>query len=399
MKNVVAILTILVTIGCGSPSSMGGDDTPTDAPVITDDSSVSDVMSDDSRVPDAMVCTANIMSDPGNCGACGRSCLGASCSLGLCQAKRLDSGDITGIGDFTADALFLYYTGFTASGSNPHRIWRIVMGPANGADYLTLLFHPIPLSQIAFDGADFYVALPNIYDQFDRGVVRKINKEPFAGMDLATYQKPTTTAVLQQNGFVYWATDADQTNNGDIKRVSTAGGAITTITVLAGNVAYLGADASNLFWVNNEGGGGIQPALHRAPIAGGAAVRIAFGIFDFLDMDANRIYAVKKNTGQLISVPKTGGIETVIGTGMTAGGAIDDSYVYAAQGNKLVAVTKAGVDAGLIWEGAPQGTVACPTTMKITRTKVIGEYVYFLVVPTTCNNTTLFNAIYRVARL
>jgi len=394
MKNYGLVLVIAFTVGCGSSNPAGDDDVTLDSGVTVQDSSGSP----DAGTDGPTVCMANTESDPANCGACGRSCLGGSCTLGRCESQRLDSGDISGIGDFTVDALFLYYTGFAASGPTPHRLWKIIIGPAAGIDYLTLFFHPTPLSQIAFDGTDFYTAEPNQYDQFDRGLIKKTNKEPFGGMNLATNQKPTTTAVLQQAGFVYWATDVNQANGGDIKRVSAAGGAITTITVLAGNVAYLGADASNLFWVD-DGGGGIPPALHRAPLGGGATANITSGVADFIDMDTANIYMVRKNTGELVSAPKAGGPVAILGQGMTAGGAVDDDHVYAAKGNKLVAVTKAGADAGTLWEGDPQGTAECPTVMKITRTKVIGEYVYFLVVPTTCNNATLFNAIYRVARL
>jgi hypothetical protein len=350
-------------------------------------------MGPDASSPDAMVCTANTQEDPNNCGACGRSCLGAACTIGQCAAERLDSGDISGIGDFTTDGLFLYYTGFTTGTGANHRLWKIVIGPATSTSYLTAFTHPTPLSQIAFDGNDFYTAEPVRIDTINRGTVKKINKEPFTESNLAQFQEPTTTAVWMQNGSVYWATDTDGANGGDIKRVATTGGAISTISAATGFVAYLGADTSNIFWVDNNN------ALKRAPITGGAPTTVTSGKADFFDMDTTNVYMLRKNTGDVISVPKTGGAVTPIAQGMTAGAAVDDSHVYMAKGNKLMASTKAGVDAGSLWEGEPQGTSGCPTVMKITRTKVIGAYVYFLVVPTTCNNVALFNQIHRIARL
>lgn len=390
------LLCVILLVGCGSNSKFSGDDVgddTVDAGRLTDASDLTD-----GATADVFVCQADTQNDPNNCGACGRSCLGNTCAIGRCASERLDPGDISGIGDFTTDSLFLYYTGFTFGTGANHRLWKLVIGPATSASYLTVFTHPTPITQFAFDGNDFYTAEPVRIDTIDRGTIKKVNKEPFAESNLEQFQKPTTTATLQQGGFVYWATDLDGGDGGNIRRTSTSGGAISTITVLTGVVSYLAADASYLFWVDN-GGGGIAPALHRAPIAGGVTIDLAPGISDFIDTDATHVYMVRKNTGELLSVPKAGGTAVVIGQGITAGGAVDDEYVYAAKGNKLVAVTKSGTDIGTLWEGTPQGTVGCPTTMKITRTKIIGDYVYFLVTPTTCGNTILFNQIHRIARM
>jgi hypothetical protein len=318
--------------------------------------------------------------------------------MGRCEATPLTGGDMKGIGDYTTDGLFIYYTGFTTGTSANHRLWRLAIGPATSGDYVALFQNPTPMTQISFDGNDFYTAEPMRIDTLDRAVVKKTNKQPFATTTLAEYQKPTTTAALLYNGNVYYASDLDAGDGGDIKRIASSGGTISTITVFAGIVSYIGADTNYLFWVDN-GAGGLPPALRRAPIAGGTTVEVTSGVADFLDMDANRVYMVRKNTGELISVSKTGGTPTILGGSMTAGGAVDDEYVYAAKTNQLVAVTKAGTSMGVLWEGEPQGTQQCPTVMKITRTKVIGDYVYFLVKPTTCNNVELFNQIYRLPRL
>lgn len=386
------LMLCILLVGCGSNSKFDGDDT-VDAGDLTDAR-----RQDDASPPDAFVCQADTQNDSSNCGACGRSCLGLSCSAGRCQSEVLNTGTVTGVGDFTTDGLFLYYTGFTTGTSANHRLWRAVIGPATTPSYLTAFAHPTRMTELAFDGADFYTAEPVRIDTVNRGTVKKTNKEPFTNTNLAEFQPPTTTAVFQQGGFVYYATDLDGGNGGDIKRVSTSGGAISTITVLAGVVAYLSGDANNLFWVD-DGGGGIPPALHKAPIGGGATVDLTPGIADFIDLDATHVYMVKKNTGELVSVPKAGGGVTILGSGMTAGGAVDDDHVYAAQSNKLVGVTKAGVMVGTLWEKAPEGTVGCPVTFKVIRTKVIGQYVYFLVVPKDCNNVEGANQIHRIARM
>lgn len=389
MKNLGFCLLLLAA--CGSSSKISGDDdTSPDASETIGDSSTTNT---DAASPDAMVCAANTQVDPNNCGACGRSCLGNTCSVGKCEPDRMDSGDITRIGDFTTDNLFIYYTGIAASGSSPHRLWKLVIGAGTAADYLGLFAHPDPIGQIAFDGDYFYAADPARINGGNSGVVKKLNKEPGGGTNLLQNLEPTTTASWTQNGYVYWATDSDGSNGGDIKRVLATGGAISTISASTGRVVYLGADSTNFFWVDNSS------ALRRAPVAGGPPVTITSGKADFIDMDATRIYMVRKDTGEAISVSKAGGSASILGTGMTAGGAIDDEHLYAAQDNKLVAVTKAGVAVGTLWEKAPEGTANCPTTFAVTRTKVIGDYVYFLAVPTTCNDVEIYNQIYRIARM
>jgi hypothetical protein len=396
MKNLMVCLVVLA--GCGSSATQGvGDDNPDAMTSEVDAHTDGDTVD---ATPDSgqQTCTADTQNDPSNCGLCGRSCLGGLCSMGRCEATPLTGGDISGIGDFTTDGLFMYYTGFTTGTSTNHRLWRLAIGPATNTDYVSLFANPTPMTQISFDGTYFYSAEPMRIDTIDRAVVRKTNKEPFATATLAEYQKPTTTAALFYNGNVYYASDLDAGTGGDIKRVSANGGSISTVTVLAGIVSYIGADANSLYWVDN-GAGGLQDALRRAPIGGGATVEMTRGVADFLDLDATRVYMVRKNTGELISIAKTGGAPAILGTGMTAGGAVDDEYVYAAKTNQLIGVTKTGTNMGVLWEGEPQGTPQCPTVMKITRTKVIGDYVYFLVKPTTCNNVELLNQIYRMPRL
>jgi hypothetical protein len=67
----------------------GVDAAGSDAPVVPD--AVADVLP--LPTPDATadtgVCAADIAKDPANCGRCGRSCLGATCSEGRCQPQVL----------------------------------------------------------------------------------------------------------------------------------------------------------------------------------------------------------------------------------------------------------------------------------------------------------------------
>lgn len=375
-------------MACGAtPQAAFNDDVGPDAGGSATDGGMS---GSDAHPADGPVCTANTQSDPNNCGICGRSCLEGSCSMGQCSAARLDAGDITGIGDFTVDNLFIYYTGFT-TGTNPHRLWKLLLGPAVSEEYLTLFTSPTPLAQIDFDGENFYTAELG----GSNGTVKKTDKEPFAEVPLATNQAPITTAATLAGGYVYWATAASGADGGDIKRTltsNTAPGPITTVSAGTGSVSYMEADTQNMFWVDN------LSSLRRAPVTGGPPTVLATGKANFIDIDDDNIYMVRQALNELVSVNKTSGATTSLGQA-TAGGAADTSYVYAAQTNRLVAVTKAGTAMGTLWSKPDEGTTNCPVTFDITRMKVIGAYVYFLVVPMDCSGTELYNQIYRIARL
>ena len=387
MKNLG--LWFLLVAACGGSNSKSGDDDDTvDGGNRTD----SMVLVDAAPAPDAFVCTANIQSDPNNCGACGRSCLGSSCTAGMCTTERMDGGEATGYGDVHTDNLFIYYTAFI-SGVSPHRIWRRPIGSGN-VSYVGVLSTPTPISEMAFVSDNFYIAEPNRIDTQNRGIVKKINKEPFTETPLANFLEPTTTAVVESGGFVYWATDVDGANGGDIKKVSTAGGAASAVTVAAGTVDYMKINATNIYWV----GGG---QLKRAALPSGTPVAMGATTSKTFEIDATRVYTI--NGGTIVATPLGGGGQVTLGgAGLTQGVSADDDYVYAAQaGNKLVAVPKAGGSAIQMWtEPAIDAGNGCFLNYKISRVKVIGQYVYFSApVINSCGNTLSSEGLYRTPRM
>jgi hypothetical protein len=384
----------LLLIGCGgSPSTLSGDDTPGDDVDggITVDASNDAQMLDAS--PDASVCTADTQTDPNNCGACGRSCLGGTCSSGVCSVQRLDDGSATGFGDFYADALFAYYTGFSGT-TNPHRLWRVPLS-SGSASYLGVIVNPTPMSQVSFDGTDFYVVEPNRIDTVDRGNVRKIGKEPFSETTIINFLEPTTTATFLYNGFVYWATDTDGSNGGDIKKMPMAGGQVSTVTVGAGFVQYMETDGTNVYWT---GGGQVK----KAPMTGGAPVVIGSSVAKNLSTDGTSVFGINSD-GWLISIPVGGGTPTTLSeANITTSVSSDDSHVYASQlGSKLVAVPKAGGDLVVMWSSAPVDLGGgCFSRAKISHVKVIGDYVYFSVpFVNSCGNVTISEALFRAPRM
>jgi hypothetical protein len=56
----------------------------------------------DARAPDGGACTASFDTDAENCGRCGHSCLGASCSGGRCEPFRVATGQDHPLGIFVA---------------------------------------------------------------------------------------------------------------------------------------------------------------------------------------------------------------------------------------------------------------------------------------------------------
>jgi hypothetical protein len=391
MRN---LLVCLLLIGCGgSPSTLSGDDTPgddVDGGVLTD-ASTEDAT--DSQPADASVCTANTQVDPNNCGTCGHSCLGNACNAGTCASTRLDDGNTTGFGDVYTDGLFAYYTGFSGT-TNPHRLWRIPLSSGT-ASYLGVIVNPTPMSQVAFDGTDFYVVEPNRIDTIDRGNVRKIGKEPFSETTLINFLEPTTTATFIHNGFVYWATDIDGANGGDIKKMPLAGGAVSTISVGTGLVQYMETDGVNVYWTGNG-------QIKKAPLAGGLPVTIGAAASKNISTDGTKVFAINSD-GWLVSIPVGGGSPTTISEAMlTTSVSSDDSHVYVSQlGSKLVAVPKAGGDLVTLWSSAPIDLGGgCFSRAKMSRVKVVGDWVYFSVpFVNSCGNVVLSEGLFRTPRM
>ena len=70
-----------------------------------------DAGASDTRPPDAAPdagCTANIATSSDNCGACGHSCGGGMCMMGVCQATTV--AGVTGATSISVDATQIYFT-------------------------------------------------------------------------------------------------------------------------------------------------------------------------------------------------------------------------------------------------------------------------------------------------
>jgi len=109
-------------------TSLGGNDAATDtshgdaladhitiADTGADTGGTSDARTDagasDTRPPDAAPdagCTANIATSSDNCGACGHSCGGGMCMMGVCQATTV--AGVTGATSISVDATQIYFT-------------------------------------------------------------------------------------------------------------------------------------------------------------------------------------------------------------------------------------------------------------------------------------------------
>jgi hypothetical protein len=97
------------------------------------------------------------MTDPENCGACGRSCLGASCSFGLCESKLIASGTATSLAVSSQAVVWGTANGARAAaldGSLPHAVALGVTGAvpavAGNADSTAFV---VGTSVLVFDAA------------------------------------------------------------------------------------------------------------------------------------------------------------------------------------------------------------------------------------------------------
>jgi hypothetical protein len=230
--------------GSVSPDgSVDNDGSRTDGAVLGDGGADGDA---------AVTCTANVMIDPANCGACGHDCLGGGCTNGLCEA-------VTMVGD--AGVLL----GFAANEDNAY--WtstlRLMRLPLDGKS-APIEFDDAPdattASKLVVSATDVVWTLSPAYKQLQTCPAAGCpDTGPFA---LSEFASPLPAAAMK-DGLLYWSDDGTQL------RVTPMDGGATEVFADSG-VTSIAIEPPYVYYGRAKDGGSVE----QLPLTGGAQTTV-----------------------------------------------------------------------------------------------------------------------------
>jgi hypothetical protein len=232
----------------------------------------------------AATCTANVQSDPKNCGACGHDCLGQPCSNGLCSPETVYH-DATGqvhamaIAVDPADPTYLFVG---ARGASNGSILRVAKAPTGGGAAGTLA----------------------------TGI-------------FATY------GMVVAGGTVFWTQgDGVPAGSRGIGQVQKTPGGTAQLAAVTGEPDWIAADATSLFWDAYDQNG-LWSAAQSAP---GKSQEILTSDIHGFAVDDTRVFvsiADSSGTGTISTAAKDGtGPGTITAESFPGDISLDGDYVY-----------------------------------------------------------------------
>lgn len=298
-------------------------------------------------------CSANLETDPQNCGHCGHSCLGGACSLGECQPVTLATGQAATQMALTATNL---YWGNTTPGDGVMTI------PITGGA-VTPVVTGEHAAGIVLDSTNVYFS-----SDFGGGAIRKA---PLGGGAAQTVVSTVSPGPLVANSTnVFWtaaspaglntallvggsatnlsATAAYYLARSDSRIFFPAGATVSSIPfgggtptpVITGqsNAYGIAVDGNEMFWTNLTNFG---DNVAKAALDGSNPVVLAKGRPgpQTITADAARVYWTENGitpggSSALVTVPRVGGSATVLASwprdtvGMAANVIVDADAVY-----------------------------------------------------------------------
>lgn len=328
-------------------------------------------------------CTANVDTDPDNCGSCGHSCLGASCAGGQCQPELVTTA-IHGSVSVTPTTSAIFW-GNSLTG-DLYRYDRTTKSTTN--------------EHVGVDVWEVYAEGSYVYAFVNKG--DEIFRAPEAGgapKSIVKIGAPTDSFNVDASG-VYWATCASA-SSGELYRANLDGTGVAKLVDITLCPLTVRLDAAYIYLA-----GAKSIAIYRVPKAAPHTPQaigspnpgaIALDVTDthafFADFDN-----IGWGVGKVYRVPKAGGSPLTIAKDQLVTSAVlyADGKVYWANRG-----TWPTFGDGSVWVATVQGTTVGPDVSLGTglgnpeSLAMDATHVYWLL---SGSNAPTQGAIYRVAR-
>jgi hypothetical protein len=177
-------------------------------------------------------CEVSLNGDPTNCGACGHSCFGGTCTNGTCQ--------------FAVEELY-------RSLSPTETIVQLAVNSSNL----------------------FWTTNGNA----TTNLVRRIPKIGGTPATLATGVFPW--GIVARDEFVYWSNGRGGATTHQIQKTTVSGGTTTTLATDTSTSRYLSVDGSYVYWLNADNPTYNSPAIVYSVPVGGGSVQPVVGPFGY----------------------------------------------------------------------------------------------------------------------
>jgi hypothetical protein len=258
-------------------------------------------------------------SDANNCGACGHSCASGTCAASLCKPVTLYSG--TGEpGGIVVDATNVYWTRSALGAVSKVKITGgAAQGLTSGQGFTA--------SALAVDATSvYYLELGRLMKApINGGASTMLGVVSVVDLGLWLGMRVDATSVY------LLGTDEVGDPGASVVKVPIAGGSVTPLAQ-GGEGAGMVMDANSIYWIDSNTGDVLM-----VPISGGTPTTLVSGALPVslahgngIALDATSVYWTNSGAGTVMKVPIGGGAPTTLASGGASanGMAVDATSVY-----------------------------------------------------------------------
>jgi hypothetical protein len=246
--------------------------------------------------------------DPSNCGACGRSCLGATCTNGTCGVIQLAALEAfpTAIAVDPGSTGNVYWMNDVGQGSPGGNVRTIAKdgSPSSLRTLYTPTASEYSLTGLAIDATSVYFTAQGYRDSV-AGSIHRIGKDGSGHISIGTFQGPGPLAI--DASYVYWA-NRDASDR--VERATRALGSpqvLFTSTAFVGDTVGLAVDADpngKVYWSNGNATTG--NGLEAGAKTGGNATDYSALFGEGVAVDDTNVYFFGNASGGMFDVLSIG---------------------------------------------------------------------------------------------